>query len=68
MAGQDLIAKVRVETGPAEEQLKAFLGKSRTLTVDVKANTKALLTEKEKRPANPFRMLRLNRPKRRLLN
>lgn len=42
MAGQDLIAKVRVETGPAEEQLKAFLGKTRTLTVNVKANTGAI--------------------------
>ena len=42
MAGQDLIAKVRVETGPAEEQLKAFLGKTRTLTVNVKANTSAI--------------------------
>lgn len=42
MAGQDLIAKVRVETGPAESELKAFLGKTRTLTVNVKANTKAL--------------------------
>lgn len=42
MAGQDLIAKVRVDTSPAEGQLEAFLKQSRTLTVHVKADTSAI--------------------------